>query len=206
MTLANSAQAAGGTMRPWTMRLWRVALPLTASCLLLGLAGCSHASKTLGLTLTPPDAYEVATEAPLSMPPDLNTLPQPQPGQPRPQQESASGQAEATLAPQTALANTPTTMSPGQSALLAEAGPRPPAGIRAKVDRQAGLARKSPGFLQRLMGSGTGTKGNATVNAGAEQKRLDENAALGKPPTTGQTPQGQPGQHKGLLNEIFGIF
>jgi hypothetical protein len=56
------------------------------------------------------------------------------------------------------------------------------------------------------MGSGAGGQGNASVNASAEQKRLDENAALGKPPTEGRTPQTQPGQNKGLLNEIFGIF
>lgn len=200
MKLAKHGEAAGETMR-----FRRVGLALAGSCLMLGLAGCSHPSKTLGLTLTPPDAYDVATEAPLSMPPDLDTLPQPQPGAPRPQQESASGQAQATLMPQSALANNQATMSAGQSALLAQAGPKPPSGIRADVDRQAGLADKSPGFLERLMGNG-GASSTPVVNAGAEQKRLDENAALGKPPTSGKTPQTQPDHHSGLLNDIFGIF
>ena len=172
----------------------------------LGLTGCSSASKTFGLSITSPNAYDVATEAPLSMPPELGTLPTPQPGAQRPQQISASQQAEEVLAPQTALTNADASMGPGQQALLQEAGPAPPSGIRATVDRQANLQSRSPGFLHSLMSFGGSNQTNSVVNASAEQRRLQENAALGAPATQGATPQQAPAKSKGLLNRIFGIF
>ncbi|MCF3946706.1 MULTISPECIES: DUF3035 domain-containing protein [Acidiphilium] len=172
----------------------------------LGLAGCSGAAKTFGLEVTPPNAYEVATEAPLSIPPELGTLPAPQPGAPRPQQISASQQAEEVLAPQTALANADTSMGPGQQALLQEAGPTPPAGIRAEVDRQANLQSRSPDFLHSLMSFGGSGQTSSVVNASAEQRRLQENAALGEPATKGATPHQSATQSKGLLNRLLGIF
>jgi len=172
----------------------------------LGLAGCSDASKTFGLDITPPDAFSVATEAPLSMPPNL-TLAKPEPGAPRPQQISASKQAEEVLAPQTALATGDDTMGPGQQALLAEAGPTPPAGIRATVNRQAELESRSPGFISSLMSFGGGSNNStAVLNAGAEQRQLQENAALGTPVNNGPTPVLQPEHSKSLLGRIFSIF
>lgn len=190
------------------IRSFRMSVPvlLAASVAALALAGCSDASKTFGLTVTPPNAYDVATEAPLSMPPDLQVLPPPQPGMPRPQQISAAAQAEHVLAPQTALANADASMGPGQQALLQQAGPPPPSGIRATVNHQAQLESRSPGFISSLMSFG-GSHDNATiVNAPAEQKRLQENAALGTPATEGATPQATPGQSEGLLNRLFSAF
>ncbi|MDD2875868.1 MAG: DUF3035 domain-containing protein [Acidiphilium sp.] len=191
------------------IRSSRLAAPATLAVIAfaatLGLAGCSDASKTFGLEVTPPDAYDVASEAPLSMPPDL-TLPAPQPGAPRPQQVSASQQAEEVLAPQTALAKTDTSMGPGQEALLQQAGPPPPAGIRATVDHQAELESRSPGFISSLMSFGGANNGQTIVNASGEQRRLQENAALGAPATTGSTPQQSTAQPKGLLDRLFSIF
>ncbi|MGC9271151.1 DUF3035 domain-containing protein [Acidiphilium sp.] len=185
------------------------AAPLTLVAIVavatLGLAGCSGASKTFGLEVTPPDAYDVATEAPLSMPPGL-TLPAPQPGAPRPQQISAATQAEEVMAPQTALANGDSSMGPGQEALLQAAGPTPPAGIRTTVDHQAELESRSPGFVASLMSMGGSSKDDKIVNASAEQRRLQENAALGASATSGATPQETPGKPKGLLGRIFSIF
>lgn len=172
----------------------------------LALAGCASASKTFGLEITPPNAYDVATEAPLSMPPGLE-LPAPQPGAPRPQQISASRQAEEVLAPQTALANGDTAMGPGQQALLEQAGPPPPAGIRTTVDHQSQLESRSPGFVSSLMSlGGSSAKANSVVNASAEQRRLQENAALGTPATNGATPQEAPAKSKSLLGRLFGFF
>lgn len=176
----------------------------------LCLAGCGNVSKTFGLQVTPPDAYDVATEAPLSMPPELgtemSTLPAPQPGAPRPQQVSAAQQAEEVLAPQTALANTSTSMGPGQQALLQEAGPTPPAGIRADVNHQANLESRNPGFLHSLMSFGQTSPASTEVNASAEQRRLQENAALGAPATQGATPQQKGDESGGWLNSLLGIF
>ena len=50
---------------------------------------------------------------------------------------SAAQEAEAALAPQTALAAADASASPGQQALLAAAGPAAPADIRQKVDADA---------------------------------------------------------------------
>lgn len=185
----------------------RTRLTLLASIALVSLlAGCAGASKTFGLSITPPNAYDVATEAPLSMPPGLATLPRPQPGAPRPQQISASQQAADVLAPRTALANADTSMGPGQLALLQAAGPTPPANIRATVDHQAQLESRSPGFVSSLMSLGNTSSPNKIVNASAEQRRLQENAALGQPATAGATPQQAQAHSKGLLGRIFGIF
>ena len=176
-------------------------VPLLAT---LTLAGCSGASKTFGLSVTPPNAFDVASEAPLSMPPELASLPRPNPGQPRPQQLSSSAQAEALLAPSSVTSNASPTLGAGQSALLAEAGPTPPADIRAVVDRQAGETSKSKGFVARIMSFGS-NNAPRVVNAGAEQRRLQENAALGIPATQGATPQ-TTASKPGILGRIMNFF
>ncbi len=177
-------------------------LPLFAT---LALAGCSGASKTFGLTATPPNAFDVASEAPLSMPPELATLPRPNPGQPRPQQISSSAQAEALLAPSSVTSSAGGNLGTGQSALLAEAGPTPPADIRAVVNRQAGETSKSKGFVGRIMSFGSTSTTPSVVNAAAEQRRLQENAALGAPATQGATPQ-TTASKPGILGRIMNFF
>jgi hypothetical protein len=182
-----------------------LAMPIVLGVAAFGLAGCSQgAKKTFGLEITPPNAFDVATEAPLSMPPELGELPQPRPGEPRPQQVSASQQAEEVLAPQTALASDNTGTGPGQQAMLAEAGPPPPPHIRAIVNQQAHLESRSPGFVSSLM-FWNQPPGATVVNAPAESRRLQENAALGQPPTQGNTPQETP-QKPGLVGRLLNFF
>lgn len=187
------------------IRTSRVTLPL----LLLGpllLAGCSNASKTFGLEVTPPDAYTVGTEAPLSIPAEMQVLPPPTPGAPRPHQVSAANEAQSVLMPQAVGAGTDATMGPGQQALLQQAGPTPSANIRATVNHQAELESRSRGFVGELMSFGGSAHQPDIVNAPAEQKRLQENAALGEPLTKGATPKTTPGQSKGFLNRLFDFF
>lgn len=169
----------------------------------LALAGCSDSQRqTFGLEITPPNAFDVATEAPLSLPPELGQLPAPQPGAPRPQQVSASQQGEEVLAPSTALQSADTQLTQGQQSLLAAAGPTPPAGIRADVNHQAELDSRDQGFVDRLM-FGPANPPDQVVNASAEARRLQENAALGESTTTGATPQTTTAK-PGILNRIFG--
>ena len=188
------------------IRSSRATLPF----LLLGpllLAGCSNPSKTFGLTITPPNAFDVGTEAPLSMPPDLQALPTPVPGEPRPQQVSSSTEAQSILSPQSALQNAGTTVSPAQQALLEQAGPTPPANIRATINHDAEQESRGPGFVGSLMSFGSSSKGAKVVNAPAEQKRLQENAALGEPATKGTTPATAPGQaQKGVVGRFLDLF
>jgi len=163
-------------------------LLLLAAALALPLAGCSDGmKKTFGLEANPPDAFDVGTQAPLSLPPELGTLPPPNPGEPRPQEPDAAQAGLDAISPASAITPVSTANSTGQQAFLNQAGPTPPPSIRAQVNQTALVASKPPGFVNSLLGSGPVPP--PTVDAAAESKRLQENAALGEPVTAGSTPQ-----------------
>ena len=159
----------------------------------LSLAGCggNSVSKTLGLASSSPDEFTVTTRAPLSVPPDLQNpeLPAPTPGLARPQEAPLTQQAEDTLAPQLAL--NPAAAGPdsaGQEALVAQAGPTPPADIRAVVAAEAVKDERAVTLTERLEFWQSKPMPGAVVNAPAEEARLQKDAALGQSPTTGETP------------------
>jgi hypothetical protein len=163
---------------------------LVAGFLPLALAGCStnDLSRTFGLTRDSPDEFQVTTRAPLSMPPDY-TLRPPRPGAPRPQELSSRQEAEATLAPQAALASAQGgDISPGQQAMVSAAGPPAPADIRRRVDADAALTQSDRGFADRVMFWRTPPDRSVVVDPQREARRLRENAALGQSPTAGDTP------------------
>jgi hypothetical protein len=164
-------------------RIW-----LLAATMALPLAGCGEGmKKTFGLEANPPDAFDVGTQAPLSLPPELGTLPPPAPGEPRPQEPDAAQAGLDAISPASAITPAGTGDSAGQQAFLGQAGPTPPPSIRAQVNQTALVASKPPGFVNSLLGSGPVPP--PTVDAAAESKRLQENAALGEPVTAGNTPQ-----------------
>ncbi|MGD0433724.1 MAG: DUF3035 domain-containing protein, partial [Acetobacteraceae bacterium] len=103
---------------------------------LVVLGGCSTSSlsRTFGLTRDAPDEFTVVTRAPLSMPPDF-TLRPPQPGAARPQDQSDRSQAESALVPDQALGGPPVGVSPGQAALVRDAGGGASPDIRERVDQ-----------------------------------------------------------------------
>jgi hypothetical protein len=161
---------------------------LLGSTLVL-LAGCStdKLSRTFGLTRDAPDEYTVTTRAPLSMPPDYNLRP-PRPGAPRPQEQSERQQAEEALVPQLAL-NAPTASdSPGQAALVQQAGPPAPADIRRQVDRDARADSGDDGFIDTVLYWRKPDTQHAQVDPTLESQRLRQNAALGEGPDVGETP------------------
>jgi hypothetical protein len=177
---------------------------LLALTLALALAGCSEGmKKTFGLEANPPDAFDVGTQAPLAMPPELGALPPPNPGEPRPQQVDAAQEGLDTLSPQSSIVGTAGGGTAGESALLGQAGPNPPAGIRASLNQSAIAAAQPPGFVAKVLGSGPAPP--PTVDAAAEARRLQENAALGQPPTTGDTPQ-ETNQNPGLFQRFINLF
>ena len=138
-----------------------------AAVFAIALTGCrATTKKTFGLEANPPDAFAVGTQAPLSLPPELGQLPPPNPGQPRPQQVDAAQARADVIAPATAITPAPSAPAPARQALLEQAGPTPPAGIRAEVNQQALIASKPPGFVSNLMGSGPTPV--PTVDANAE--------------------------------------
>jgi hypothetical protein len=177
-------------------------LPLLALSLVLTGCGGDGFKKTFGLEANPPDAFDVGTQAPLSLPPELGQLPPPNPGEPRPQQVDAAQEGADVVSATTAITPAPSTASPGEQAFLDQAGPTPPPTIRAQVNQQALIASKPPGFVASLMGQGPTPP--ATVDAGAEAQRLQENAALGQPVTTGATPQSTPAP--GFMARLFSFF
>jgi hypothetical protein len=181
--------------------------PLAAALLLLPLAGCSgdELSRNFGLQRDAPDEFQVTTRAPLSMPPDF-ALRAPRPGAARPNDRTGPEAAQAALAPQAALAAPQGGVTPGTAALLQAAGPPAPSGIRAQVDQDSALDRPARGLADRLMfwrstPPASQTAGTA-VDARSEAQRLRDNAALGQPPTTGESPIIQP-RERSLLERLF---
>lgn len=173
-----------------------------------GLVGCgSETARTLGFTRDAPDEFTVTTRAPLSMPPDMTTLPPPRPGASRPQEASAREQAEAALIGGAALsgpAAAPVRPSSGEAALLARAGHGAPPDIRRRVDEEAlRLEQPDRSFVDRLMFWREPPPPGTPVDPEREAQRLRENAALGRPPTDGETPIIQP-RRRGVLEGLFG--
>jgi hypothetical protein len=166
---------------------------LIAAALPLILAGCgADMSRTFGLTRDSPDEFTVTTRAPLSMP-----------GASRPQELTAQQSAEAALAPDTALSSNAGPDTAGQNALVAAAGPTPPEDIRDKVNAEAHLDRPSQGLTQRLMFWTASPPAGTLLDPAKESARLREDAALGQPPTVGDTPVIQ---QKKTSSGFLGIF
>jgi hypothetical protein len=169
------------------------------------LSGCGQGeniSRVFGLTRDAPDEFTVTTQAPLSMPPDFSLRP-PEPGAPRPQAVSAPQAAEAALAPGTALAGADTAaLTPGQQALIQEAGPPAPTGIRREVDAQAAQDAPGQSFTDKLMFWRSTPPAGVVVDPAKEAQRLRQDAALGQNVTAGDTPIIQP-RKGGLFDGLF---
>jgi hypothetical protein len=170
------------------MRSTLLTLHAVIGVALLSLGACSgDLERDFGLTRDAPDEFTVTTRAPLSMPPDY-TLSPPRPGASRPQELSAQQAAEAALVPEAALSNNAGPDSPGQQALVAQAGPPAPADIRQRIAAEQNLDQPRPGLTSRLLFWRATPPAGAALDPAAESQRLRENAALGQPPTVGQTP------------------
>jgi len=73
----------------------RTQLVLRVACVAAAamLSGCADVKQVLGIDATMPDEFAVESRAPLTIPPDFNLRP-PEPGAPRPQEQSTEKQAE----------------------------------------------------------------------------------------------------------------
>ena len=167
----------------------------------LGLSGCSATMNALGMGKHPPDEFVVVTHPPLQVPANFDLVP-PQPGAPRPQEESAARLAEAAVVGTGAQAEGTDTASSTQ---ILPAGPAS-AGEEAFL-QNAGVAKADPKIRQlvdseaqaetdainndlynKILFWQTQPPPGVVVDAKAEQQRLQENASLGKPLTQGPTP------------------
>jgi hypothetical protein len=170
------------------------------------LVGCGgDTARSFGFQRDPPDEFVSARRAPLSLPPDYALRP-PAPGAPRPQELSAREGGEAALLGVTAVAATPAATSAGEQAFLSSAGPSPqvPSDVlRRRVDEETRrLDQADRSFADRLIFWREPQPGGIAVDARAESQRLRTNAALGQPPSTGDTPIIQR-RRRGLLEGIF---
>jgi hypothetical protein len=184
------------------MKIWS-SLILAAAAVSLTACG-DDLSRTFGFQRDAPDEFQVTTRAPLSMPPNFDLRP-PRPGESRPQEQSQRAQAEAALVPEATLAGRPAgggTLSPGQAALVAQAGPSVSDNIRDKVDAEAQLDRPRESFTDRLMFWRSEPPAGTLVDPKREAQRLRGNAALGQDPSAGDTPIVQPPK-RGWFDWLF---
>ncbi|MHC4066595.1 MAG: DUF3035 domain-containing protein [Planctomycetota bacterium] len=186
---------------------WKTALAVSG---VLMLAGCSGVQEQFSLTSTPPDEFKVTTRAPLAVPPDFNLRP-PAPGEPRPQEGTATQQAKQVIfrasdnadpALYEAMPGDGRTL--GERALLVEAqADQSQSDIRQVVERESKTLREEDGYLYDVLVFWRDEEPpGKIIDAEAEAKRLQENAALGKPVTAGETPTIER-KKKALLEGIF---
>jgi len=186
---------------------WKTALAVSGVLLL---AGCSGVQEQFSLTSTPPDEFKVTTRAPLAIPPDFNLRP-PAPGEPRPQEGTATQQAKqvifrasdsAEFTLEEAMRADGRTL--GERALLIEAqADQAQSGIRQVVERESKTLREEDGYLYDVLVFWRDeVPPGRIIDAEAEAKRLQENAALGKPVTAGETPTIER-RKKAFLEGIF---
>ena len=178
-------------------------LRLLALSGVLGLAACSgdELTRNFGLSRDAPDEFQVTTRAPLSMPPNF-TLRPPRPGAVRPQELTQRQQAEATLVPDAAMGQPRAAQTAGQQALVAAAGRPAPADIRNRIDSEAALDTPSRSFTDRLMFWQAAPPPGTPVDPVRESQRLRQNAALGQPTDSGDTPIIQR-RRQGLFSGLF---
>jgi hypothetical protein len=189
-------------------------MSLVAAGAVFALSGCGgQVRQALGMTKQSPDEFQVVTHAPLTLPPDYNLRP-PEPGAPRPQEGTAAEQAQTALYANsggTALStgssfdgSNETAQSAGEVALLQNAGAAGiDPGIRAQIDTEtAAQIERDQTLIERLVFWRNPEPYGTVVDPVAESKRLQENQALGKPVTEGETPIITT-RRKGVLEGIF---
>jgi hypothetical protein len=178
----------------------------------LALAGCSSLSGILGADKTPPDEFRVVARAPLSLPPDYG-LTAPQPGAARPQETDIRDAARQIVVdrdsgPVQAASPMLQGRDPGEATFLRLAGATDAdPNIRQKVNRESSvLAEADSTFVDDLMFWQSKQQPGVVVDPDKEARRLRENAALGQPPTTGETPtikRRGDALDRGILSGIF---
>lgn len=167
-----------------------------------GLAGCEQAKETLGMTKQAPDEFAVYRRAPLSVPPEFNLRP-PEPGAAAttnvdPRKEAR--QAMTGGAPISKVRGS----TPGLEGLLRRTGAdNAEAGIRETINRETSvLAEEDKTFTEKLMFWDKDMDKSKIVDPTQENKRIQENQALGKPVNEGDSPAIER-KSKGLLEGIF---
>ena len=173
---------------------FRIGLAITAMLLL---AGCGESGRIFGFDRRGPDEFTVVRNPPLSVPPEVSLRP-PTDGtaaqtrdlsQTRAQDSLlASGRADGEALP---TAYSASGQSPGEVALAQRAGAYygVEGNIRQTVDTESlELAKESESLTYTVLFWQTPPTPGTPVDAAAEARRLQQNAALGLPADTGASP------------------
>jgi DUF3035 family protein len=184
---------------------------VVAAGAMLSLGGCGNqVRQALGMTKHSPDEFLTVAHAPLTLPPDYSLRP-PEPGAPRPQEGTAAQQAQTALYANNVGTTTSLpsgggsgAQSAGEVAMLQNAGAAGiDPGIRQQIDSEtAAQIERDQTLIERLVFWRTPEPYGTVVDPVAESKRLQENQALGKPVTEGETPI-ITNRRKGVLEGIF---
>ena len=161
-----------------------------AGALLLALSGCAGLSSALGMGKNSPDEYAVVRHAPLAVPPDIELRP-PTPGVPRPQEITPREQARTVLLGQSAGAaakgasgaSARTNPTPGERALLRQAGARDvPINIREVMqDEASAIGLQNRSFTDSLLFWKRPQEQDEALDAEAEAARQRKEKGAAEP-------------------------
>lgn len=176
------------------------------------LTGCDQTREILGYTKQSPDEFQVYARAPLSLPPDYSLRP-PAPGAPSLNDGTPRDQAAAavfgdyqygSVLGSSSTDAAPTAGSQGEQSFLQSAGATGiDPSIRQTIDAEtAAFIEQDSQFIDGLIFWQDQQPYGEVVDPEAEAQRLQENAALGRPVTEGETPIIERKQ-RGLLEGIF---
>lgn len=183
------------------------ALLLIGPALLPLVGGCDTLRDTFGSSRQAPNEFEVVTRAPLTVPPDFQLRP-PEPGAPRPQEQTPRGAAEAALTgrggPGTPGAAPAAGRSAGETALLRAAkAENADNTIRQVINTEyTQLAEKDESFVDRLIFWQKQPPQGDVINPSKEQARIREKVAEGEP-VTGQGTPSMVRRKRAILEGIF---
>jgi len=186
------------------------------------LGGCGQIRDVMGRNKDAPDEFQVVARAPLALPPNYDLRP-PEPGAQRPQELSPTDEAAARILGRRAASTAPATRGV-QVGPTVQAAPRAPvtvqtggaavlrdqlrldeaeAGIRRTVDQEtANFVYEDEYPIDFLLFWRDKPEPGIVLDAQRESQRLRENAALGQPVDTGESPVIQR-KRQGLFGRIF---
>lgn len=171
-------------------------LALGASVLL---GGCDQIRESAGIKKKAPDEFAVLRNAPLSVPPSYDLRPPRAGARAVPQIDPRREAEQATFGrqnqPRRSVAD-----SAGEEALLSTLRVGVvDEDIRRQVDEESAiLAADNRNFVERLMFWREVPPPGTIVDPNGEERRIQDNAALGNAPTTGKTPTIERKTNEGL--------